>query len=118
MVSCFFLCPDADCSRINLEKGENDMVDYRYCDIRENHSFFDINKNPVCINWKGKNKIEEDLYDLSEAYFYSAYEVFEEILDKIHDNVKLDMWFIPGVYMFRQSLVLQIISNKNNDIVI
>lgn len=82
------------------------MVDYRYCDIRENHSFFDINKNPVCINWKGKNKIEEDLYNLSEAYFYSAYEVFEEILDKIHDNVKLDMWFIPGVYMFRQSLEL------------
>lgn len=81
-------------------------MDYRYCNIRENHSFFDINNNPIQIKWKGKNKIEEDLFDLGEAYFYSAYEVFDEILDKTHDNVKLDMWFIPGVYMFRQSLEL------------
>ena len=82
------------------------MQDYRYCTIKVNHSFYDIKNNPICIKWKGKSKIKEDLFDLSEAYFECACDIFEEILEKADDNIKLDMWFIPGVYMFRQSLEL------------
>ena len=82
------------------------MQDYRYCTIKDNHSFYDIKNNPICIKWKGKSKIKEDLFDLSEAYFECACDIFEEILEKADDNIKLDMWFIPGVYMFRQSLEL------------
>ena len=66
------------------------MQDYRYCTIKDNHSFYDIKNNPICIKWKGKSKIKEDLFDLSEAYFECACDIFEEILENVKQRDYID----------------------------
>lgn len=77
--------------------------------ISENSSFYDIinETNNIKISWS-KN-IFNDQLNLSRYYFDSAYEICKEILDdNINDNVKYDMWFLPCVYLFRQSIELLI----------
>lgn len=81
---------------------------YRDCELKEGNSFYDKFGETIKIKWKGKQHKEIDLYNLSEAYFFCAYEIVEEITENVHDNVKLDMWFLPGVYLFRQSLELML----------
>ena len=67
-------------------------------------SFFDIENQPYTIKWM--HHIEEDLFDLSCSFYQAAYITTRDILSEPRDNVKMDMWFLPSVYLFRQSLEL------------
>ena len=65
------------------------MQDYRYCTIKDNHSFYDIKNNPICIKWKGKSKIKEDLFDLSVAYFECACDILLSTLNFAETYIRL-----------------------------
>lgn len=79
------------------------MIDVESCWIKANHSFYDVSEGTK-IRWKGN--YHEDLYDLSKAFFVCAYETTKDIVEDIHNNTKYDMWFLPSIYMFRQSIEL------------
>lgn len=89
---------------------------------KENHSFYDINDTSyqVHINWS--KKYDKDYIRLADDFFICAFKVCENVVDSGHNNVKSDMWFLPGVYMFRQAVELGLkalicrTSTRNNDI--
>lgn len=68
------------------------MVDYRYCDIRECHSFFDINKNPIY----NRNFFEQYLLDniilerasTSRCDYMSLYEEDGEMFIKLNLQIR------------------------------
>ena len=78
------------------------MISLEYW-VKENKSFYDCD-NGVVITWK--RKYDEDLYQMSKDFFSCAYRVTEDIVQEVHNIVKYDMWFLPCVYMFRQSIEL------------
>jgi hypothetical protein len=85
--------------------------------ISENESFYKIANESfkIKINWS--RNIFKDLLDLSHYYFDSAYDICNEILnDNINDNIKYDMWFLPCVYLFRQSIELLIKAGLSKEI--
>jgi len=82
--------------------------------------FYDI-KNPadvLQITWT--NNIYDDFVAMSESYYLCAHATLSEIVNSSHDNAKNDMWFLPGMYMYRQAiellckaLIIPILNNKN-----
>ena len=86
------------------------------------HSFYDVKDTNYLVNIKWSKNFEKDYEELADKYFICAYKVCKEIVDSGHNNVKSDMWFLPSVYMFRQSFELGIKAlicrtiNSNNEI--
>lgn len=75
--------------------------------IAESSSFYYVKNELHKIEIKWSKNICNDLKDLSKSYFDSAYEICLEIVENdINDNEKYDMWFLPCVYLFRQSIEL------------
>lgn len=59
----------------------------------------------IYINWTKKPKI--DYLELSRQYMNSGYITLKEVIVNPHNNnIKYDMWFLPGVYMMRQAIEL------------
>ena len=59
----------------------------------------------VHIKWTMNPKI--DYLELSRQYMNAGYETLKEIIVVPHNNnVKYDMWFLPGAYMLRQAIEL------------
>ncbi|ABS39522.1 hypothetical protein [Clostridium botulinum] len=75
---------------------------------KENHSFYDIEDTNFLVNVKWSKDHEKDYSELADVYFQCAYIICREVVDSGHNNVKSDMWFLPSVYMFRQSMELAI----------
>ncbi len=82
--------------------------------------FYDIKKSTevVCITWN--RSIYDDFVFLAESYYECAHMTLTEIVNSGDDNIKCDMWFLPGMYMYRQAiellckaLIIPCISNKN-----
>lgn len=89
---------------------------------KDKHSFYDVKDTNYLVEIKWSKNIEKDYEELSDKYFICAYKVCKEIVDSGHNNVKSDMWFLPSIYMFRQSFELGIKAlicrtiNSNNEI--
>ncbi len=59
------------------------------------------------IKWTRRPEI--DYLELSWQYVNAGYETLKEIIKVPHNNnIKYDMWFLPGVYMLRQAIELLI----------
>lgn len=68
--------------------------------------FYDI-KTPADtahITWN--NNIYDDFILMAESYFVCAHATLSEIVNSGHNNMKSDMWFLPGMYMYRQAIEL------------
>jgi hypothetical protein len=74
----------------------------------------------VEIRWSKDTFI--DYRDLAYVFYKSGFHTFKNIIESGHDNVKSDMWFLPGIFMLRQSMELGLkallcrIYTKNFDI--
>lgn len=82
--------------------------------------FYDVvnQESAFCMPWK--YNLYEDFICLSESYYSCAHTILSKIVNSSHDNEKCDMWFLPGMYMYRQaiellckSLIIPQINNKN-----
>lgn len=77
-------------------------------------------EHTVNISWT-KNPFQ-DYMKLSIDFFDCGFHVIENVIESGHDNTKSDMWFMPGVFMIRQSIELGLkalicrIYSKNSDI--
>jgi hypothetical protein len=62
-----------------------------------------------------------DYKELSYKFYNCGLHTFKNIIESVHDNVKSDMWFLPGIFMLRQSMELGIkallcrVSTKKRD---
>ncbi|EES49259.1 hypothetical protein NE172_06905 [Clostridium botulinum] len=84
------------------------LLDAEYTLPKEDQSFFDIEYSDFQINIKWSKNNTKDYWQLADNYFNCAYEICKEVVESGHDNVKSDMWFLPSIYMFRQSIELAI----------
>ncbi|MBB6447060.1 hypothetical protein [Bacillus benzoevorans] len=49
-----------------------------------------------------------DYKELSYKFYNCGFHIFKNVIESGHDNVKSDMWFLPGIFMLRQSMELGI----------
>jgi len=73
---------------------------------KKNQSMWDIQDEKHTIKIKWSKKPFEDYVRLADIYAQSGYLVFKEVIESGHDNVKSDMWFLPGIFFMRQSIEL------------
>ena len=68
--------------------------------------FWKINdpQNIVEIEWTHNYYL--DYKKLAENYIKCSYEVFSNVVESGHDNIKSDQWFIVGVFLARQAIEL------------
>lgn len=72
----------------------------------DNQSLWDIKDNEYVIEIKWSKIPFEDYKKLANQYAQCGHLIFEEVIESGHDNVKSDMWFLPGIYFMRQSIEL------------
>lgn len=82
------------------------MIRNELIELNSNNHFYVSGSSPVLIKWDKHE--HESLYSLGTVYFNSAYYIADSIICSNRDNIKLDMWFLPCIYLFRQSLELKI----------
>ena len=58
----------------------------------------------VIIKWS--HNCFEDYKLLAWQFFICGYKTFKEVIGSGHDNVKSDMWFLPGIFLVRHSIEL------------
>lgn len=81
------------------------MIRIEECWRIEKNALNDEGEENHLIKWEHNEAI--DLFNLSEAFFLCAYETTLDItIDD--DNEKYDNWFLPCMYMFRQSIELML----------
>ncbi len=49
-----------------------------------------------------------DYKDLSYKFYKCGFFIFKNVIESEHNNEKSDMWFLPGIFMLRQSMELGI----------
>lgn len=86
--------------------GSYTMFKREIIELNVQEHFYDTGRLPVLIRWSSSE--HASLYSLGSAYFKSAYYIAENIITGTRDNIKFDMWFLPCMYLFRQSLELTI----------
>ena len=92
--------------------------------IRENTDIFEIknNKEISKINWKPS--LYDNFIEMAEVYYSSAHATLKEIKESNYSNKKSDMWFLAGIFLYRQAIELLCKSfivqweNNNNEITI
>lgn len=73
----------------------------------EKYKDFMIIENPqYAVNISWEKKPFEDYKKMAFNYYKVAICVMEHIIDSGDDNIKCDAWFMPGVFMLRQSIEL------------
>lgn len=78
-----------------------------YAWIEKDKNIKDIVNEDMKIHVKWSKKIDEDYLELSRQYMNASYITLKEIIEGKHNNnIKYDMWFLPGVYMMRQAIEL------------
>lgn len=85
-----------------------ELLDSGWSFLKEKHSFWDIEDSNFLVKIKWSKEPEKDYSELADNYFKCAYKICNEVVQSGHDNIKSDMWFLPSVYMFRQSIELGI----------
>lgn len=90
------------------EFGKVESLNTKWLWQQEKHSFYDIEDTNFLITIKWSKNHEKNYSELADDYFKCAYEICRDVVESGHNNVKSDMWFLPSVYMFRQSIELAI----------
>jgi hypothetical protein len=73
---------------------------------KDNQSLWNIKNQEYIVEIKWSKKPFEDYMRLAKEYAQFGYLIFKEVIESGHDNVKSDMWFLPGIYCMRQSMEL------------
>lgn len=81
-------------------------MEYEYHWISKDKTFWSISDSPKMVTVKWSKDIQKDLLYLSESFHSAGYIICEEILTSPRNNIKYDMWFLPGVYLLRHSIEL------------
>lgn len=74
--------------------------------IEDSNDFFDINNPAEATTIIWENNAYDNFIFMAEAYFSCTHIVMSEIIESGHDNTKSDMWFLAGMYLYRQSIEL------------
>ena len=82
------------------------MEDIAFLWPEKNRSIWEIQDPAYKIEIKWQRKPFEDYKLLAQDYAKCGYALFAEIIQSGHDNEKSDMWFLPSIYLMRQSLEL------------
>lgn len=78
-----------------------------YIWVEENQDIKGIVNEEMKIHIKWTKKPKVDYLNLSRQYMNAGYIVLKEVIEGNHNNnIKYDMWFLPGVYMMRQAIEL------------
>lgn len=78
-----------------------------YIWIEKGKNIKDIINEEMKIHIKWSKKPNNDYLELSRQYINASYITLKEIIEVQHNNnIKYDMWFLPGVYMMRQAIEL------------
>ena len=56
--------------------------------------------------FKWSKDLKTDYMILSRNYAESGIEILKDIIEGSHNNIKYDIWFLPAVYLMRQSIEL------------
>jgi len=86
--------------------GEKQMDKARWLWPEDNHSLWNVKNQDFIVEIKWSKKPFEDYKKLAKEYAQCGYLIFKEVIESGHDNVKSDMWFLPGIYIMRQSIEL------------
>lgn len=86
--------------------GENQMYSVRRLWPEDNQSLWNIKNQEQIVEIKWSKKPFEDYKRLAKEYAQTGYLIFKEVSESGHDNIKSDMWFLPGIYFMRQSIEL------------
>lgn len=87
------------------DEGESKMNIY-YEMPSDEMDFWKINDNSHLISIKWTRNLSGDYQKMAEEFFRCGYSIFNEVIESGHDNIKSDMWFLPGIFMLRQSIEL------------
>ncbi len=85
-----------------------------------NFKKIESNENTVLIKWSHNNF--EDYKKLAYEFHECGYLIFEDAINSDDNNIKLDMWFLTGLFLVRHSIELGLKSlicrccNKKSDI--
>lgn len=74
--------------------------------LEKDKSLYDIENATMKIHIKWSGETGVDYVELSRQYINAGYITLKEITENSYSNSKLDMWFLPGVYMMRQAIEL------------
>lgn len=91
---------------IEEQVGERLMDVVRLIWPEDNQSLWNIKNQEHVVEIKWSKKPFEDYKRLAKEYAQCGYLIFKEVIESGHDNVKSDMWFLPGIYFMRQSIEL------------
>lgn len=82
------------------------MNSVRWIWPEDNQSLWNIKNQEYIVEIKWSMKPFDDYMKLAKEYAQSGHLIFKEVIESGHDNVKSDMWFLPGIYFMRQSIEL------------
>ena len=74
--------------------------------IKDNVDIFDIANSDAISKITWESSLYDNFIQMAEAYFISAHNTLTEIVEAGADNTKSDMWFLAGMYLYRQSIEL------------
>lgn len=60
----------------------------------------------MTLYFKWSKDLKTDYMILSRSYAESGFEILKDIIEGSHNNRKYDTWFLPAVYLMRQSIEL------------
>ncbi|AMJ41416.1 hypothetical protein [Anaerotignum propionicum] len=72
----------------------------------ENMDFEKVDNAEYQVEVKWSKKPFWDYKNLSYQFYNCGFQVFNNVIESGHDNVKSDMWFLTGIFMIRQSMEL------------
>ena len=68
--------------------------------------FWKINSKEAFVKIKWSHNYFDDYKTLSYQCYECGYQTFQEVIKSGHNNIKSDMWFLPGVFLVRHSIEL------------
>lgn len=78
-----------------------------YIWVEKDKDIKEIVNKEMTVHIKWSKNPAYDYVKLSRQYMDSGYITLKEVIELPHnDNIKYDMWFLPGVYMMRQAIEL------------
>lgn len=72
----------------------------------EDMDFWKIINDDSIVNIKWSRDCFEDYKRLAFDFYECGYKTFVEVVSSGHDNIKSDMWFLPGIFLVRQGIEL------------
>lgn len=72
----------------------------------QGRGFFDVNGKKYLTKVTWSKNFRDDYQKMSNDFFMCGYRICKNIINNASDHIMTDMWFLPCMYLFRQSLEL------------